>query len=256
MVDTVNADLSRPPRGEDRPSLEAARTEVTLTVATRTGIRARIREVKAVQAEAGDGRGARPAGGCSLATVAGRDAGAGWPRCDGTDIPLVVLDAYMKAAQIAALVTPECGIPWWALAGIGRTESHHGTAGGARGAGRRQPHQSRSSASRSTARARPRSIDARRTAAPDRAQGPMQFITATWERWGARRQRRRLRRGPEHLRRRGGGRRVPVRERADAHRRRPPARLLQLQPLRAVRGGRARAGPRATRPRVELPAPD
>lgn len=50
---------------------------------------------------------------------------------DGLDLRFVVLDAYMKAASGIAFMHPDCGIRWSALAGIGRTESRHGTFGGA-----------------------------------------------------------------------------------------------------------------------------
>ena len=50
----------------------------------------------------------------------------------GADFALVGLDAYWKAAQAMASDDPKCGIPWWALAGITRSESRHGTYGGAR----------------------------------------------------------------------------------------------------------------------------
>ncbi len=50
----------------------------------------------------------------------------------GSDLPLVALDAYVKAAARMAFERPECGIRWWGLAGIGKVESGHGTYGGAR----------------------------------------------------------------------------------------------------------------------------
>ena len=49
---------------------------------------------------------------------------------DGTDLPLVVLDAYVHAAAIARLTTPGCHLTWSLLAGIGRIESGQGTHGG------------------------------------------------------------------------------------------------------------------------------
>jgi membrane-bound lytic murein transglycosylase B len=49
----------------------------------------------------------------------------------GLDFSLVVLDAYVKGAMAMAFEKPECGLRWTALAGIGRTESGHGTFGGA-----------------------------------------------------------------------------------------------------------------------------
>jgi membrane-bound lytic murein transglycosylase B len=48
----------------------------------------------------------------------------------GTDLPVVALDAYWRAQQTFAARHPECGITWWALAGIGRSESNHGRSGG------------------------------------------------------------------------------------------------------------------------------
>jgi membrane-bound lytic murein transglycosylase B len=50
----------------------------------------------------------------------------------GSDLPLVALDAYVKAAVRMAFEQPQCGIRWWGLAGIGKVESGHGTYGGAR----------------------------------------------------------------------------------------------------------------------------
>jgi hypothetical protein len=44
-----------------------------------------------------------------------------------TDITLVVLDAYVKAAQRIQSDRPACGISWWSIAALGRIESHHGT---------------------------------------------------------------------------------------------------------------------------------
>jgi membrane-bound lytic murein transglycosylase B len=52
-------------------------------------------------------------------------------RVVGLDFTLVVLDAYVKAATTLAFEKPACGLRWTALAGIGRTESGHGTYGGA-----------------------------------------------------------------------------------------------------------------------------
>jgi membrane-bound lytic murein transglycosylase B len=44
-----------------------------------------------------------------------------------TDITLVVLDAYVKAAQRIQSERPACGLQWWMIAALGRIESHHGT---------------------------------------------------------------------------------------------------------------------------------
>jgi membrane-bound lytic murein transglycosylase B len=46
------------------------------------------------------------------------------------DFQLVALDAYLRAAANMAVTDPQCGIKWWALAGITRVESKHGQFGG------------------------------------------------------------------------------------------------------------------------------
>ncbi|MGZ4786446.1 MAG: hypothetical protein ACXV5S_12325 [Acidimicrobiales bacterium] len=51
-------------------------------------------------------------------------------RVTGTDLSLVALDAYWRAAMVTAYVNPACKLRWTALAGIGRVESLHGTYGG------------------------------------------------------------------------------------------------------------------------------
>ncbi len=48
----------------------------------------------------------------------------------GTDLPLVVFEAYLRGARNAAADSPGCNITWPLLAGIGRVESRHGTFGG------------------------------------------------------------------------------------------------------------------------------
>lgn len=50
---------------------------------------------------------------------------------EGTDLPLVALDAYFHGAQIARLVEPGCHLGWPLLAGIGAVESGQGSYGGA-----------------------------------------------------------------------------------------------------------------------------
>jgi membrane-bound lytic murein transglycosylase B len=48
----------------------------------------------------------------------------------GLDFRFVVLDAYVKGAAAMAVERPQCALPWTALAGVGRTESGHGTFAG------------------------------------------------------------------------------------------------------------------------------
>ncbi|MEO6629070.1 MAG: lytic transglycosylase domain-containing protein [Aquihabitans sp.] len=101
----------------------------------------------------------------------------------GLDLSLVALHAYWRASEVAP-----CRIPWWVLAGVGRVESHHGTAQG-----------SRVTATGDTTNwirgvaldghpgtlAIPDTDGGRYDADPvwERAVGPMQFIPGTWARW-------------------------------------------------------------------------
>ncbi len=48
---------------------------------------------------------------------------------EGTDIPLVALNAYVVAERVLAQERATCGLEWWMLAGIGRIESFHGHFG-------------------------------------------------------------------------------------------------------------------------------
>lgn len=107
----------------------------------------------------------------------------------GLDIPLVVLNAYLRAERLSLITDQACGVEWWALAGIGRTESDHGRF--------------RDSEPDELGDVSPPilgvPLDGKGVAAigdsdgggldhdtvHDRAVGPMQFIPSTWERWGA-----------------------------------------------------------------------
>jgi hypothetical protein len=98
-------------------------------------------------------------------------------------MPLVALHAYWRASSLAP-----CPIPWWTLAGIGRVESRHGSAQGAR----------LTAAGDTTVAIRGIPLDGRPGTQAiadsdggrldgdstwDRAVGPMQFIPGTWGRW-------------------------------------------------------------------------
>lgn len=101
----------------------------------------------------------------------------------GSDLALVDLDAYWRAASDAP-----CAIPWWVLAGVGKVESGHGTAQGS----------SVDARGDTTVRIIGIALDGRPGVAAigdtdlgvldgdgtwDRAVGPMQFIPGTWRRW-------------------------------------------------------------------------
>ena len=50
---------------------------------------------------------------------------------ESLEIPVLTMDAYLRAEQLMAVKNPACGITWWSLAGIGRAESNHGQYQGA-----------------------------------------------------------------------------------------------------------------------------
>jgi membrane-bound lytic murein transglycosylase B len=107
---------------------------------------------------------------------------------EGVDFPLVALDAYWRAARALAAEQPACGVPWWALAGITKVESRHGSFRGSA----LEPDGD------TTQRIIGIALDGNNNTAVirdsdggnldgdtvyDRAVGPMQFIPSTWRRW-------------------------------------------------------------------------
>lgn len=107
----------------------------------------------------------------------------------GLDIPLVALDAYLRAERLAAFTDPECGVTWWHLAGIGRTESDHGRFkdsepdedGNVSPPILGVPLNGKGVAAIGDSDGGELDFDV----VHDRAVGPMQFIPSTWERWGS-----------------------------------------------------------------------
>ena len=114
-----------------------------------------------------------------------RDVAAMSATIDGTDLSATALDAYWRAERFVALAQPDCGVSWWALAGIGRTESLHGTYRGARLGvdGAVDPPIFGPDLDGSNRFAVIRDSDGGRldgTSRTDRAVGPMQFLPGTW----------------------------------------------------------------------------
>ncbi len=105
-----------------------------------------------------------------------------------SDIPALVLDAYVRGAAAANRRTPGCRIHWSALAAVGRVESGHARSGGA----------SLTLAGDVTPRILGPRLDGNGFAYVadtdgglydgdtelDRAVGPMQFIPSTWKSLG------------------------------------------------------------------------
>ncbi|EFG46842.1 hypothetical protein HMPREF0183_1841 [Brevibacterium mcbrellneri ATCC 49030] len=99
-------------------------------------------------------------------------------------IPQRVLQAYVAATVWAAQRSPQCGLSWNTLAGIGKIETDHGRYKGARvdDSGEVTPHlfgvQLRGDGTAHIRDTDGGQLDGDRT--HDRAVGPMQFIPTTW----------------------------------------------------------------------------
>ena len=105
---------------------------------------------------------------------------------NGTDLSTGALDAYWRAAVALQVSNPNCAIPWWAIAGVGRTESKHGTYRGA-SLGRDGlvsppifgPELDGSNSFAIVRDSDGGALDG--TARTDRAVGPMQFLPSSWK---------------------------------------------------------------------------
>jgi hypothetical protein len=102
-------------------------------------------------------------------------------------IPGVVLDAYLKAQQVLATQQPNCHLPWWLLAGIGKIESGQAENGEVDAAGNTlRPILGPELNGQHGYAALPAILGGRWTGDPvwQRAVGPMQFLPSTWLEWG------------------------------------------------------------------------
>lgn len=103
----------------------------------------------------------------------------------GTDLPLVALDAYVRAEAKMSVEKPRCGLDWSMVAALARIESYHGTIYGA----------SIGTTGRTTKLIIGIALDGTNNTARipdtdngvldgdtelDRAVGPLQFIPSTW----------------------------------------------------------------------------
>ncbi len=121
-------------RAEQVRAARATIDDTDATIARDTASRATVQERLAVATSLRDELAQKVAAVRGAAANARRSL-ADWRLAAdvaGTDLPLVALDAYVKAAARTAMENPDCGLRWTGLAGIGKVESGHGSFAGSR----------------------------------------------------------------------------------------------------------------------------
>ena len=104
----------------------------------------------------------------------------------GVDIPVIVLDAHLRAARRVASSDPECRVTWWILSAIGAVESDNARGRDIDVDGNVAPIVGPVLDGTHGTAAIPDSDQGRFDLDPvwDHAVGPMQFIPSTWATWG------------------------------------------------------------------------
>ncbi|WP_018180605.1 lytic transglycosylase domain-containing protein [Jongsikchunia kroppenstedtii] len=97
-------------------------------------------------------------------------------------IPGIVLQAYKMAAGRLAAEQPQCGLPWFLLAGIGKIESNHAGNGNVDASGTALTPISGPVLDGHLAG---NEVVKNADGSFARAEGPMQFMPGTWAAWGA-----------------------------------------------------------------------
>ncbi|MBO0840969.1 MAG: lytic transglycosylase, partial [Sciscionella sp.] len=102
-------------------------------------------------------------------------------------IPGVALDAYKRAERALAKQEPNCQLPWWLLAGIGKVESDHADGGRVDSAGTTLTPIVGPALDGTNGNVALPAVNGGQWTGDttwERAVGPMQFLPSNWPKWG------------------------------------------------------------------------